>query len=208
MADDQGASADAVQGVPEPVQPESSDREPELESGLQGEESEPAAVDAAPADAADAAAAPPVAPEPAAVPPVGAGPSSGDTPPPGGPSSSASEMQQQHEEEDQQRQQRQQPQEPLGGMDPDHPLLARAQLALKAQLEARRAQLEGELKEKRNALKVRRVARPTVPGIGVAIRVLPHAGAAACSECARAYAIPPSPRVSAAHAAAPRGRGR
>lgn len=41
------------------------------------------------------------------------------------------------------------------GMDPDHPLLQRAQRALRQQLEARRAALDGELKEKRNALKVR-----------------------------------------------------
>jgi hypothetical protein len=39
-------------------------------------------------------------------------------------------------------------------MGPDHPLLQRAQRALKQQLETKRTQLDGELKEKRNALKV------------------------------------------------------
>jgi hypothetical protein len=44
---------------------------------------------------------------------------------------------------------------PAGAMDPDHPLLQRAQRALKQQLESKRRQLEGELKEKRGTLKVR-----------------------------------------------------
>ncbi|GBF90586.1 hypothetical protein Rsub_03158 [Raphidocelis subcapitata] len=43
--------------------------------------------------------------------------------------------------------------EQAAAMDPDHPLLERAQRLLKDQLEAKRAQLHGELKEKRNALK-------------------------------------------------------
>jgi hypothetical protein len=41
-----------------------------------------------------------------------------------------------------------------GAMDPDHPLLERAQRLLKTQLESRRAALQGELKEKRTGLKV------------------------------------------------------
>ena len=39
-------------------------------------------------------------------------------------------------------------------MDPDHPLLQRAQRLLKQQLQTREAALEGELREKRNELKV------------------------------------------------------
>jgi hypothetical protein len=40
------------------------------------------------------------------------------------------------------------------GLPPDHPLLARAQAALRAQLQATRLRLEQELSEKRKALKV------------------------------------------------------
>jgi chromosome segregation ATPase len=39
-------------------------------------------------------------------------------------------------------------------MQPDHPLLQRAQQALSRQLEARRYALDGELREKQNALQV------------------------------------------------------
>jgi hypothetical protein len=42
-----------------------------------------------------------------------------------------------------------------GGLHPDHPLLARAQEALKTQLVANKKRLEDELREKHNALKVR-----------------------------------------------------
>jgi hypothetical protein len=48
---------------------------------------------------------------------------------------------------------------PPGGaaaMDPDHPLLQRAQRALKQQLEARRLELAAELKARQNVLKVGR----------------------------------------------------
>lgn len=41
-----------------------------------------------------------------------------------------------------------------GAMNPDHPLLARAQEALKRQLQANKFRLEEDLREKRNALKV------------------------------------------------------
>lgn len=43
---------------------------------------------------------------------------------------------------------------PDGTMQPDHPLLQRAQQALSRQLEARRYALQGELREKQNALQV------------------------------------------------------
>lgn len=42
-----------------------------------------------------------------------------------------------------------------GGLHPDHPLLARAQEALKKQLLANKKRLEDELREKNNAVKVR-----------------------------------------------------
>lgn len=42
-----------------------------------------------------------------------------------------------------------------GGLRPDHPLLRRAQEALKVQFEANRTRLQEELREKANALKVR-----------------------------------------------------
>lgn len=41
-----------------------------------------------------------------------------------------------------------------GGLRPDHPLLRRAQEALKTQFEATKLRLEDELREKANALKV------------------------------------------------------
>lgn len=44
-----------------------------------------------------------------------------------------------------------------GGLHPDHPLLARAQEALKKQLLANKMRIEGELREKQNALKVSRI---------------------------------------------------
>lgn len=43
-----------------------------------------------------------------------------------------------------------------GGLHPDHPLLARAQEALKRQLVANKMRVEGELREKQNALNVSR----------------------------------------------------
>ena len=45
--------------------------------------------------------------------------------------------------------------EDSGGMDPDHPLLARAQAALKAQLVTARENVESELREKHESLRVR-----------------------------------------------------
>ena len=42
-----------------------------------------------------------------------------------------------------------------GGMDPDHPLLARAQAALKAQIVAARENVEAQLREKHESLRVR-----------------------------------------------------
>ena len=41
-----------------------------------------------------------------------------------------------------------------GGLHPDHPLLARAQEALKKQLLSNKMRIEGELREKQNALRV------------------------------------------------------
>lgn len=50
-----------------------------------------------------------------------------------------------------------------GGLRPDHPLLRRAQEALKAQFLATRTRLQDELREKANALKVREgVAVPSL----------------------------------------------
>lgn len=70
-------------------------------------------------------------------------------------------------------------------MGPDHPLLQRAQRALKQQLETKRTQLDGELKEKRNALKV---------GSDSSIRRIPPPKglvlAASLSWEAHAFAIP------------------
>ena len=45
--------------------------------------------------------------------------------------------------------------EDSGGMDPDHPLLARAQAALKAQLVTARENVEAELRAKHESLRVR-----------------------------------------------------
>ena len=45
-----------------------------------------------------------------------------------------------------------------GALDPDHPLLARAQRALKRQLEANKLRLDEELREKNIMLNVRRIA--------------------------------------------------
>ena len=42
-----------------------------------------------------------------------------------------------------------------GAMNPDHPLLARAQTALKQQLMTNKQRLEEELREKKNALQVK-----------------------------------------------------
>ncbi len=42
-----------------------------------------------------------------------------------------------------------------GGLHPDHPLLARAQEALKKQLQANKKRLEDEYREKQNELKAR-----------------------------------------------------
>jgi hypothetical protein len=44
-----------------------------------------------------------------------------------------------------------------GTMNPDHPMLQRAQQALANQLNAKRMRVEGELREKQNALTVRLV---------------------------------------------------
>lgn len=41
-----------------------------------------------------------------------------------------------------------------GAMNPDHPMLQRAQQALYKQLDAKRLRVEGELREKQNALTV------------------------------------------------------
>jgi hypothetical protein len=43
----------------------------------------------------------------------------------------------------------------LMAMDPDHPMLQRAQQALARQLHAKRRRVEGELREKQTALSVR-----------------------------------------------------
>ena len=48
-----------------------------------------------------------------------------------------------------------------GGMDPDHPLLARAQAALRKQLEDRKRDVEERIREKEAELNVR--ARPRSP---------------------------------------------
>jgi len=45
--------------------------------------------------------------------------------------------------------------EDAGEMDPDHPLLARAQAALKAQIVAARENVEAQLREKHESLRVR-----------------------------------------------------
>ncbi len=50
-----------------------------------------------------------------------------------------------------------------GGMNPDHPLLARAQALLKSQLETNKQRLEEELREKQNALKVSGLGRACSP---------------------------------------------
>jgi hypothetical protein len=58
-------------------------------------------------------------------------------------------------------------------MDVNHPLLQRAQRALKQQLEARKLQLEGELKERQNALKVlRSCSRRSRRGCGGRLELL------------------------------------
>lgn len=49
-----------------------------------------------------------------------------------------------------------------GGLHPDHPLLARAQEALKRQLLANKMRIEGELREKENALKMAKSKRENV----------------------------------------------
>ena len=45
-----------------------------------------------------------------------------------------------------------------GGMDPDHPLLARAQAALRKQLEDRKRDVEERIREKEAELNVRPIA--------------------------------------------------
>ena len=54
-----------------------------------------------------------------------------------------------------------------GGLHPDHPLLARAQDALKKQLLANKKRLEDELREKNNAVKVREETREEVPALSL-----------------------------------------
>ena len=50
-----------------------------------------------------------------------------------------------------------------GGMDPDHPLLARAQAALRKQLEDRKRDVEERIREKEAELNVRPRPRPVPP---------------------------------------------
>ena len=50
-----------------------------------------------------------------------------------------------------------------GGMDPDHPLLARAQAALRKQLEDRKRDVEERIREKEAELNVRPSPRPRTP---------------------------------------------
>lgn len=48
-----------------------------------------------------------------------------------------------------------------GSMNPDHPMLQRAQLALARQLKAKRTRIEGELRDKQTALQVSCQGAPT-----------------------------------------------
>ena len=57
-----------------------------------------------------------------------------------------------------------------GGMDPDHPLLARAQAALRKQLEDRKRDVEERIREKEAELNVRPRPRPVPPA-----RLIPEA---------------------------------
>ena len=57
-----------------------------------------------------------------------------------------------------------------GGMDPDHPLLARAQAALRKQLEDRKTDVEERIREKEAELNVRPSPRPVPPA-----RLIPEA---------------------------------
>lgn len=72
-----------------------------------------------------------------------------------------------------------------GAMDPDHPLLQRAQRALKQQLETKHAALRGELKEKQNAMKVRACALASHADMGNDASRAPHAGGPAAPGSAK-----------------------